>query len=216
MDVIRNIQSDHKTIKELPSPLDTSQTATIKDNRIMNNLNYQQTGKGLQPPEKILGQRFASEGSDSVFEEQQQPTLTSTFKSQQSTQSGASNSQDSTNSHNKSRHHESLSSSFESEALDYLASLKSSSAMKSHKFAKFPTNVDPITGSPRAPQNHCLSSHLDGNRLIRSHSAGCSGGSTGSPSPHPVGSHLKPPTSCPQPCRSPQVRQHKRSHTHTC
>lgn len=50
---------------------------------------------------------------------------------------------------------ESFSSSFESEALDFLASLKSTNALKSqyNKHNKFPTDVDPITGTPRHSTN---------------------------------------------------------------
>lgn len=79
------------------------------------------------------------------------PQKTSTIKGQQQPQVNCKSNQEQLRS---TPHHtltESLSSSFESEALDILASLKSSAALRHqyNKHAKFPTDVDPVTGSPR-------------------------------------------------------------------
>ncbi|XP_067941460.1 serine-rich adhesin for platelets-like [Watersipora subatra] len=145
-----------------------------KDNMLMNNLDINQAKSTTSHSDKLtilnqgpnLGSQShirppvkASIGPDSVFLENGQsngassnplpPVFTSTCK-QLSVQPSLST-------HTPVLDHtlttnESLSSSFESEALDILASLKSANAFKAqHRHGKFPTEVDPVTGSPRGP-----------------------------------------------------------------
>ena len=95
------------------------------------------------------------------------------------------------------QNNESFSSSFESEALDFLASLKSTNMLKSQygKHNKFPTDVDPITGVPRLGSNG--RQEACGKLSSRSTSSKSSCNSPTSPSPKIVNRH--------QPVRSPQV-----------
>ena len=106
-----------------------------------------------------------SMGSDSVFDDSSpiendrypMPSFTSTVKPVETTPTaaaaaGVTRSSSTLEKTSRRAQHESLSSSFESEALDILASLKSANALKAQlrHNNKFPTDVDPVTGSPRA------------------------------------------------------------------
>lgn len=148
---------------------------TARDNLLMNNLDIcNQSKSSLDHPDKMTAlspisvpnhslpsthvkQSF---GSDSVFEENENtglgqtnpilPVYSSTCK--QLPQSKGETNLTTQSTGDKQKTNESLSSSFESEALDIVASLKSANALKAQlRHGKFPTDVDPITGSPRQP-----------------------------------------------------------------
>lgn len=171
MDFIRGTATptvDEK-LQSVTSPL-------IKDNLIMNNLdNRSQSKSSLTKPDKMTLAQPATEvahggdrpaitvpvksslGSDSVFEDTSPvdnnhplPAYASTYRHKETATSANNLTDISSTDKSARRVHESLSSSFESEALDILASLKSANALKAQmRHNKFPTDVDPVTGSPR-------------------------------------------------------------------
>ena len=132
-----------------------------KDNLLQGNLNYTHSSKDSPLGcKKIVIQGGSTDTKTSSLTDKcdsnsglrglsslAQPQETSTVKAQ------PSNVHSSCQEQLKAHHNltESLSSSFESEALDILASLKSSAGLRLqyNRHAKFPTDVDPITGSPR-------------------------------------------------------------------
>ena len=154
----------------IPVTTQVGMKLAAKDNQLMNNLDICSKPKSsLAQPNKMTSlhsftsaddssqtqskRRKESSVSDSVFldcepEGKAPPVFSSTCKelpvSKESTASSLT-AVDRTKTTN-----ESLSSSFESEALDILASLKSANALKAQlRHGKFPTDVDPVTGSPR-------------------------------------------------------------------
>lgn len=169
MDFIR-----HKGVNDSNS----TSACTTKDNQLLNNLDLCSQSKTITthsdkmtalnqsggnnsrqcPPREI----HQSEGSDSVFADDTikkehlalsiPPTFSSTCKQSQTKENIPPVSQSITSGEKTKPTNDSLSSSFDSEALDILASLKSAGALKAQlRHGKFPTDVDPITGSPRHP-----------------------------------------------------------------
>lgn len=242
MDFIRHTSSN--TTKEDHST--SNGEAVCKDNILMNNLDSRCQSKSsmVNPDKMTLPVQLNGEvpkmtainggvtikpsiGSDSVFDDSSpvenhrypMPAFTSTVKqvdTHPSTSASVARSSSTLSKNGRRTQHESLSSSFESEALDILASLKSANALKAHlrHNNKFPTDVDPVTGSPRNASKSLSDDRL---RLAEDRGGHTSAGGRVHHQSYPgsnKSSCLSSPTSGSPPCLL-QV-QHRSPHSGVC